>query len=61
MKTNNILNIVSSGQSPPSCLILKTFFVWHLLLETGDHFEKINFGKEGEVLNYIDIVKKLVI
>ena len=49
---------MSSGQiPPPPCFILKTFFVWHLLLETGSHFEKINFGKTGEVLNYINIVK----
>ena len=56
MKTNNIITIVSSGQIPP-CFILKTFFVRHLLLETGGHFEKINFGKIGEVLNNINIVK----
>ena len=56
MKTN-ILNMLCQMARSPPCFILKTFFVWHLLLETGSHLEKINFGKIGEVLNYINIVK----
>ena len=58
MKTNNILNIMSSGQPPPFLLHFKDIFVFHLLIETGGHFEKKQFWEDRRGLKLHKYCKK---